>query len=50
MAKEALAAQIATQHNVAFYLHLVAQARQHILDGTFLPWKNRMVKQLANRL
>lgn len=50
VAKEALAAQIATQHNVAFYLHLVAQARQHILDGTFLPWKNRMVKQLANRL
>lgn len=50
VAKEALAAQIATQHNVAFYLHLVAQARHHILDGTFLPWKNRMVKQLANRL
>lgn len=49
-AKEALAAQIATQHNVAFYLHLVAQARRHILDGSFLQWKKRTVKKLATKL
>lgn len=50
VAKEALAAQIATLHNVAFYLQLVAQARARIINGNFLPWKNRMVKQLATRL
>ena len=50
VANEALAAQIATLHNLAFYLHLVACARMHICDGSFLPWKNQMVKRLATRL
>ena len=47
---ELLAAQIASVHNLAFYLWLVNQARQKILDGTFIEWKNKMVIQLAQRL
>jgi queuine tRNA-ribosyltransferase len=47
---EILGAQIASIHNLAFYLQLVKEAREHILDGTFSGWKDRMVKQLANRL
>ena len=42
--------QIATIHNLAFYLELVNQAREKIIDGTFTDWKNKMVKKLANRL
>jgi queuine tRNA-ribosyltransferase len=47
---ELLAAQIASVHNLAFYLWLVGEARTRIMDGTFYDWKNKMVKQLANRL
>jgi queuine tRNA-ribosyltransferase len=47
---EFLAAQIASIHNLAFYLWLVTEARNKIIDGTFYDWKNRMVKQLAVRL
>lgn len=47
---EMLGAQIATLHNVYFYLWLVAEAREKILDGTFSEWKNKMVIQLAQRL
>lgn len=50
ISKEILAAQIATIHNLAFYLSLVTQAREHIIEGDFLEWKNRMVKQVSNRL
>lgn len=47
---EMLGAQIASQHNLAFYLQLVKEARKHILEGTFSLWKSEMVKQLAVKL
>ncbi|EAY24835.1 tRNA guanosine(34) transglycosylase Tgt [Microscilla marina] len=48
--KEMLGAQIASVHNLTFYLWLVKQAREQILAGTFLEWKNKMVKHLMQRL
>lgn len=48
--EEILAAQIASVHNLGFYLRLVKEARVRILDGTFMEWKNKMVVQLAQRL
>lgn len=48
--KEILAAQIATIHNLAFYLWLVEEARRKIEEGSFLAWKNKMVKQVQQRL
>ena len=50
IAGEMLAAQIASLHNVAFYLRLVEQAREHIADGSFAEWKQMMVAKLAKRL
>ncbi len=47
---ELLGKQIATIHNLGFYLWLVREARKHILAGDFLVWKNKMVKQMDNRL
>jgi len=47
---ERLAAQIASIHNLAFYLDLVREAREQINNGTFATWKTSMVKQLATRL
>lgn len=47
---ELLAAQIASVHNLGFYLWLVKEARRRIIDGTFSEWKNKMVKQVAQRL
>lgn len=47
---ERLAAQIASIHNLAFYLDLVREAREQINNGTFAQWKTSMVKQLAQRL
>ncbi len=47
---EMLAAQIASVHNLTFYLWLVGQAREHIFAGDFVPWKNAMVKQVMQRL
>ncbi|MCD6066362.1 MAG: tgt [Bacteroidetes bacterium] len=47
---EYLAAQIASVHNLSFYLWLVGEARKQILAGTFVDWKNKMVKQMAVRL
>lgn len=48
--KENLAIQIASIHNLAFYLALVKEARGRIIDGTFLSWKNTMVNKLGRRL
>jgi queuine tRNA-ribosyltransferase len=48
--QERLASQIASIHNLAFYLDLVRTAREKINNGVFLEWKNKMVKQLAQRL
>lgn len=50
VAKELLAMQIASIHNLAFYLWLVREARKHILGGDFKPWKEQMVKNVTNRL
>jgi len=49
-AKEYLGAQIASEHNLTFYLWLVKEARKHILDDTFVSWKNKMVRKLDQRL
>ncbi|MGI4875205.1 MAG: tRNA guanosine(34) transglycosylase Tgt [Janthinobacterium lividum] len=49
-AKELLGAQIASQHNLTFYLWLVKEARKHILAGTFGPWKAQMAEQTMQRL
>lgn len=50
VAGEMLAAQIASEHNLAFYLRLVKEARAHIAAGDFLPWKNETVKKLETKL
>jgi queuine tRNA-ribosyltransferase len=50
VAKEYLAAQISSIHNLSFYLWLVNTARQKIEEGTFVEWKNKMVKVLDVRL
>jgi len=47
---ELLGKQIATIHNLGFYLWLVREARKHILAGDFITWKNKMVKQMDKRL
>lgn len=49
-AEESLGKQIATIHNLGFYLWLVREARKHILQGDFSQWKNQMVSQMNNRL
>ncbi|NQV76950.1 MAG: tRNA guanosine(34) transglycosylase Tgt, partial [Lutibacter sp.] len=49
-ANELLGKQIASIHNLGFYLWLTREARKHILAGDFTEWKNRMVKQLDKRL
>ncbi|MES2734335.1 MAG: tRNA guanosine(34) transglycosylase Tgt [Bacteroidota bacterium] len=48
--EEILGAQIASIHNLTFYLWLVGQARQKIIEGTFYAWKEIMVKKLMTRL
>lgn len=50
IAGEMMAAQIASLHNLTFYLWLVAEARKHILEGDFKPWKDEMVVKLSRRL
>ena len=49
-AEESLGTQIASIHNLGFYLWLVREARKHILQGDFSQWKNQMVNQMNNRL
>jgi len=48
-AGEILGMQLASIHNLAFYLELVAEARKQILAGTFTTWKNSVIGQLKNR-
>ena len=48
--EEYLAAQIASIHNLSFYLWLMQEAKNKIKEGTFVSWKNDMVIKLANRL
>jgi queuine tRNA-ribosyltransferase len=49
-ADEFLGKQIATIHNLGFYMWLVREARKHIIAGDFREWKNMMVKQMDKRL
>lgn len=48
--KEILGLTIASIHNLAFYIHLVNEARRHILQGDFVSWKNEHVALLQTRL
>ncbi|MCH2216279.1 MAG: tRNA guanosine(34) transglycosylase Tgt [Flavobacteriales bacterium] len=50
ISKEMLGAQIASIHNLAFYLWLVGEARKKIEEGTFASWKNQMVPKLESRI
>ena len=50
VSKELLAMQIASIHNLAFYLWLVGEARKHIIEGDFTHWKKAMVEQVGRRL
>ena len=50
VSNEMLGPQIASIHNLTFYLHLVREARRHIESGTFSEWKNVMVKKVTQRL
>jgi queuine tRNA-ribosyltransferase len=50
ISKEILGAQIASIHNLTFYLWLVDRAREQIIAGTFATWKNEMVKKITRRL
>ena len=49
-AQELLALQIASIHNLAFYLELMREAREHISSGDFSLWKSKMVAELGRRL
>ncbi len=50
VSEELLAGQIASAHNLAFYLWLVGEARKHIAEGDFAEWKEMMVKKVTTRL
>lgn len=50
VAKEILALELATIHNLHFYLELVTEARNRILDDTFLEWKNNIVKIISKNI
>lgn len=50
VSQELLAMQIASIHNLAFYLWLVKEARKHIIAGDFKAWKTQMVENVTRRL
>lgn len=50
IAGELLGMQIASIHNLAFYLWLVGEARKHILDNTFAQWQPMMLERVTRRL
>jgi queuine tRNA-ribosyltransferase len=50
ISKEMLGAQIATLHNLSFYLWLVKQSREKIINGQFTEWKKDMLPKLTHRL
>ena len=47
---EMLGKQIVSLHNLNFYLWLIREARKHILDGSFYSWKEKMVKNMQQRI
>ena len=50
VSQELLGMQIASIHNLAFYLWLVKEARKHIVAGDFKSWKTEMVERVTRRL
>lgn len=50
ISNEMLGAQIASQHNLAFYMWLVTEARNKIMEGTFKSWKHETIEKLKIRL
>jgi queuine tRNA-ribosyltransferase len=48
--KEILASQIATLHNLSFYLWLVGEARNKIKEGTFAAWKKELAPKVSERI
>lgn len=50
ISQEILGAQLASLHNLGFYLWLVTQARQKIIEGTFATWKNEMIPKVSQKL
>ena len=50
ISKESLGKQIATLHNLAFYMWLVREARKQIINGSFEKWKTITVKRMNNRI
>jgi queuine tRNA-ribosyltransferase len=50
VSKEILGAQIASLHNLSFYLWLVTEARNRIIEGSFTVWKSEMIQKLSVRL
>ena len=50
VSKEMLGSQIASIHNLSFYLWLTQEARKHIIEGDFATWKDMMVKKVTTRL
>ncbi len=50
ISKEILGAQIASIHNLSFYIWLVKEAREHIIAGDFHSWKTEIVRKMATRL
>lgn len=50
IAKELLVFELASIHNLYFYVHLLQEARKHILDGTFAEWKEETVKMVTRHL
>ncbi len=50
LAKELLALQLASIHNLSFYLNLVRQARTHIGEGTFVQWKDHLIPKMKTRI
>jgi len=50
ISKEINGAMIATMHNLGFYIWLMKESRKQIMEGTFGPWKEIMVKKLMQRL
>jgi len=50
VANELLGMQLASLHNISFYLWLVGEARKHILEGNYQSWKNEMIPRLKTRL
>ena len=50
VARELLALQLASTHNLCFYLNLVTQARRHIVSGDFSHWKDHLIPKMKRRL